>query len=88
MTVEATRASVDGLYQVIAEVLKVKPSAVTDQASPQTIAGWDSLRSIILVTALEERYHVTFTLAEIMGIKTVGDIRMLLERHGAFLNNH
>ena len=82
MTVAKRRESVEELYRVIGDVLEVKPAAITEQSSPETIHGWDSLRRIILITALEERYQVKFTLAQLMAINTVADIRAMLEGYG------
>ncbi len=74
--------AVGELYQLIAGVLKVKPTEITEMSSPETIPGWDSLRTILLVSVLEERYQVTLTLAELMTIKTIGDLQASLEHHG------
>ncbi len=81
-----SRQAVPTLYQLIAEVLKVKPSDITATSSPETIRGWDSLRNILLVTVLEERYRVKLTLAELMAMNTVGDLQATLEHHGVSLD--
>ena len=78
----SSQTSVAQLYGVIARVLGVAPSIINGQSSPNTIPAWDSLRSIMLVTALEETYHLSFTLAEIMAVKNVTDIKATLNAHG------
>jgi len=70
------------LSRIVAEILEVPPSAITDQSSREQFARWDSLGSILLMTALERRYQVRFTLAELMTVRTVGDIKAALGRHG------
>ena len=78
----SSQTSVAQLYGVIAQVLGVSPALINDQSSPNTIPTWDSLRSIMLVTALEDTYRLSFTLAEIMAVKNVTDIKTTLNAHG------
>ena len=75
------------LYRVIARTLNVSPTILSDDSSPQTVPNWDSLRSIMLVTALEETYRLSFTLAEIMAVKNVTDIKTTLNAHGISFTN-
>lgn len=82
MTPLQRRAQAEGFYQVAARALNVSAAGLTDASSPETVSGWDSLRSILLVTAVEERYRTKLTLAEIMSIRTLGDLRAALKSHG------
>lgn len=45
--------------QVMASVLEVDDSAIGDDASMDNIQGWDSLKQMNLVLALEESFGVT-----------------------------
>lgn len=74
------------LYRVVAQALQVDAGRISPQASPETIPSWDSLRSILLVTAVEERYQVQFTLVQMMAIRTVGDLEAALAHHGIALD--
>ena len=78
----AREPAVDELYRLVAGVLKITPAEIAAQSSPETVPGWDSLRTILLVSVLEERYQVKLTLAELLGIRTVGDLQTSLEHHG------
>lgn len=71
------------LAAVIAEVLKVAESSITDDASPETLRRWDSLSHLDLMTAVEDTFRVRFTTGEMMQARTVGDIRRLLREKGA-----
>ncbi|MBI3087374.1 MAG: acyl carrier protein [Candidatus Omnitrophica bacterium] len=82
MSMAPLRQAGDGLYRLIGEVLHANPSSLTDASSPETVRGWDSLRSILLVSAVEQRYQVTLTLAEIMGIRSLGDLKAALAKRG------
>lgn len=46
--------------KVMASVLEVDASEITDDASMDTIGNWDSLRQMNLVLALEESFGVSF----------------------------
>lgn len=45
--------------QVMASVLEVDESAIGDDASMDNVEGWDSLKQMNLVLALEESFGVT-----------------------------
>jgi acyl carrier protein len=79
---DVTREPAGTLHQVIAEVLEVPWSVITDASSREQFTRWDSLGSILLMTSLEQRFRVRFTLAELMTIRTVADIKAALARHG------
>ena len=75
-------AAMQTLHQLIAEVLQVPPASINDASSPETVTRWDSMANIMVVTALEERFQVQFTLADIMTMRTVADIKAALARYG------
>ena len=70
------------LVEVVSEVLEVDRADVTDQAGPDTIGTWTSLRHLQLVAALEEVYGLSFTYREIQGVRSVGALRQVLRARG------
>lgn len=50
----------------MARVLEVPIEAIDDEASPDTIDNWDSLRHMNLVMALEEEFGVQFSTDEVI----------------------
>jgi len=70
------------LYDVIAGILKVPVSSISDDSSPETLRRWDSLRHLDLMTAVEDAYSVRFSTGEILRAKSVGDVRRLLREKG------
>jgi acyl carrier protein len=50
----------DRIRRILADVLDLDPSAIGDDASPETFDQWDSLRHMNLLVALEEEFGVTF----------------------------
>lgn len=70
------------LHDVIARVLKIPVASITDESTPDTLRRWDSLRHLDLMTAVEDAFSVRFSTAEIVRVKSVGDIRRLLRDKG------
>lgn len=68
--------------EVIAKVLEIDRSVITDATSPNDIENWDSFNGLVLVTELEKVFHVSFSLDEIVAVKNVGDIKKSLKHHG------
>jgi acyl carrier protein len=53
------------IKNVMAAVFGVLPSDISDDASPHDISGWDSIKHMNLVLALEEEFDIKFEDAEI-----------------------
>lgn len=63
----------------IAEVLKLDPAALSPESGAGDFHAWDSLGHLIVVSALEARFGVTFTTEEILNARTVADFGKLLD---------
>ncbi len=70
------------LQQVLAEVLGVDATTITDTSSPENVKNWDSFNGLVLVDRLEKAFNVQFTINEVMDVKNVGDIKRHLRNHG------
>lgn len=72
------------IYEALTEIFRENFDDETICLSPETtpddIEGWDSLEQINLLTAVQERFGVKFTLEDVRGIASVGDIAALLEK--------
>jgi acyl carrier protein len=66
------------IYNLIGKVLGVDPAELNDESNAQNTPKWDSLRHIEVVFAIENAFHVRFTMPEIAGLRKLGDIRQLL----------
>jgi acyl carrier protein len=75
------------LYQLIGKVLGVDASMLTEESNAQNTPKWDSLRHIEVVFAMENAFHVRFTMPEIASLRKLGDIRKLLESKNVKFNN-
>ena len=52
--------------EVVARVFSLDSSEVTDQSSKDTIAEWDSMGHLSLVTGLEEEFKISLAIADAM----------------------
>lgn len=68
--------------EVIAKVLQIDPSGITDASSPNDIENWDSFNGLLLVAELEKTFNISFSFDEIIVVKNVGDIKSALKKHG------
>jgi acyl carrier protein len=74
------------LYQLIGKVLGVDASLLNEESNAQNTPKWDSLRHIEVVFAMENAFHVRFTMPEIASLRKLGDIRKLLETKNVRFN--
>ena len=79
------RASIlQSLTELLREVLGNDDLVATDDLSAKHVAGWDSLKNILLFVEIERAFAVKFTAAEMAGLRNVGELATLLEKkiHG------
>ncbi len=69
------------LKAVFRDVFEDDELAVSAATSPKDIEGWDSLRHVSLVVAVENEFGVTFRSSEVGNFKTVGELAELVQRH-------
>jgi len=72
MTVEA----------IVGKVFNLDPEDVTDGASKDTIAEWDSMGHLALITGLEGHFKVSLSIADAMEMTSVGKIKTILKEYG------
>lgn len=73
------------IEKIFAEVFVLPESSVVDTLNLREIPNWDSLAHMMLITRLEEVYQVQLTSDEIADMRSVGDARAALRKHGAAL---
>ena len=74
------------LKQIVAYILEINPSLLSDASNAQITPRWDSLRHIEVIFAVESAFHVRFTMPEITSLKNLGDIRKLLVAKNVLLD--
>ena len=64
------------LRQVVGNVLGVDSDTLTDESSPDTISGWDSLKTMDLLLAIEQVFDVRLTDDQIESLTSFALIRL------------
>ena len=77
------RSGYDKLYTLMADVLGVEPSLLTNESSPESVAEWDSLNHLMLITAIEAEFDVKVSVDEAVAMRSVALIREFLRSRGA-----
>lgn len=75
----------DKLKKIFASVLEIPESGVTLELAQETTPEWDSLRSIVLLTEIENGFGLRFNFDEAMAVRTFGDAAALLAAKGVTL---
>ena len=68
------------LQGVFRDVFDDESIVLRDDMTADDIEDWDSLTHINLIVATEKEFKLKFNLAEIKGLKNVGEMVQLLER--------
>ncbi len=70
------------IIAVFAQVFGRAPEQFGDDTSPANVEGWDSVRHVELVVALEERFSCMFDPDEVPELTSLVRIEDILRRHG------
>jgi acyl carrier protein len=70
------------LHQILADVLRIPPEAITSELSMHNFSTWNSLTHIELIVALEEEYQIQLTEEEIVSMTNIGDVKGVLNSRG------
>jgi acyl carrier protein len=73
------------LEEVIGSVLGVSPQSLSDDSSIENVDGWDSLRQLSILLALESAYGITITADQALDMNSISAIKVLLAKHGVEL---
>ena len=68
--------------EVIGRVLGIDAGTLDDRTTPADVEEWDSFNALLLITELEKNFHVKFNLEEVVEVKSIGDIKKILTKHG------
>lgn len=72
----------DAIIAVLSEVFSLPPETFGDATTPADVKGWDSVRHVDLVVALEERFNCMFEPEEVPDLTSLQRIEECLRRHG------
>ena len=70
------------LVEVVAQVLNVDPTILNARSRPNNTEGWDSLRHIEVMLAIETAFNVRLTMVELTSLRDLGDVGEALRKKG------
>ena len=73
----------DKFNSIVSQIFKLDPSKIIDSLTDKDIPDWDSMNYLLFIAELEKEFDVSFTMDEVLGTKSLGDVRNLLKNKGA-----
>jgi acyl carrier protein len=70
------------LKTILAKVLLIDESKISDETSRKTVKEWDSMAHLMLVSELESTFEIIMDDNDIINIQTVADIKKTLQKLG------
>ena len=70
------------LREIVAKVLLLQESQVSDDISRKDSEAWDSLAHLMLINEIEATFEVSFSDDDIVEINTLGDLKQKLRELG------
>lgn len=67
------------LQSVFNDVFDEQGSGITERTTAANIEDWDSLTNIELMIAVEEKFDIKFTAADLNDLQSVGDLVRLIQ---------
>jgi acyl carrier protein len=77
---QSVKQTLDAVFQ---DVFDDSSLEVRDDMTAADIEGWDSLSHINLIVAVEKKFQVRLTTAEVRGLNNVGDFMALIVKKTA-----
>jgi acyl carrier protein len=71
------------LEPIFQDVLDQPSLKLTGESNASNVEGWDSLAHVTLVGAVERKFRVRFTLAELQSLKNIGDMASVIGKKTA-----
>ncbi len=68
----------DQLFSIIRNTLGSDTLTLTLETSAQDVPGWDSLKQVMIIVAVEERFAIRLSSREIDALHCVGDLHSLI----------
>ncbi|HCR52250.1 TPA: hypothetical protein DIV48_01210 [Candidatus Kaiserbacteria bacterium] len=63
---------------LVTEHFKINSANITDMLTAQDVPEWDSMNYLLFIADVEKEYDVSFTMDEVLGVQTLGDIKKIL----------
>jgi long-chain acyl-CoA synthetase len=78
--VEKSEGILDTIVKNAAAVFKVDHTELNEMSSTRTVAGWDSLNHLALITRLEQVFNIKFSTSDAMVMTSISSIRNVINK--------
>ncbi|MGE3540337.1 MAG: acyl carrier protein [Candidatus Tectimicrobiota bacterium] len=68
------------LAKVLLRELQLDAYPLEDATTATQVPGWDSLKHVAILAAIEEEYHIRFRTLEVVRLKSVGELQELINK--------
>lgn len=72
----------DRLLTLLASLMQVPVSAMTEDLTCDDLEKWDSMREVLLASMLESEYGIALRVDDLENLRSVRKIRDVLASHG------
>ena len=69
------------LQEIFASLFGDDVPTLTDETTARDVDGWDSLMHITLISEVENRFDMKFTMKDVIGMQNVGEMVDLIEEN-------
>lgn len=66
--------------QIVSEMFSVDESSIRNDMSSKDIIEWDSMNYLLFIAELEKEFNISFSMDQVMNAKTLGDLRIVVEK--------
>lgn len=70
------------MNKLLADLLRLREDEIEDSLTMRDVAAWDSLKHMELIVSIEERAGIELTFEEIATMRSVEEIKRVLEARG------
>lgn len=69
----------DRLKGVLLRTLRIDDFPFVDATTADEVPGWDSLRHLTVIAAVEDEYGIRFRSREVLRLRNVGELQVLVD---------
>jgi acyl carrier protein len=70
------------LYSAFCESLNISRETLNDDLKYNTVAEWDSVAHMVLISVIENKFGVMLDTNDILDLSSVAQAQAILEKHG------
>lgn len=69
------------MSEIFAELFSRSDIVMSPELSSRDVMGWDSMKQVELIMAVEDRFEIRLKSKEIENLQSIGDLVAVIEKH-------